>query len=41
MDYLNLQIYLEDKLMGRCLRPALSAHTPAGLNHRAGIRYYR
>ncbi|MFC0517381.1 hypothetical protein ACFFGT_24435 [Mucilaginibacter angelicae] len=25
----------------RCLRPALSAHTPAGITLMAGIRYYR
>lgn len=28
-------------LCGRCLRPALSTHTPAGLIHKAGIRCNR
>ena len=28
-------------LFGRCLRPALSAHTPTGVARPAGIRFYR
>jgi len=39
-DYLNAVDEVV-RYFGRCLWPALSAHTPAGLSHRACIRYNR